>query len=86
LHCAQGMDPEPLVLRITERMTAGTLPCVECIVTWSGPGHGRPCAVCDQPILRTDAEIECILPGGETVLFHDRCFTLWRGALPALSA
>ncbi len=80
------MDPDPLVLRIPERMTAGTLPCVECIVTWCGPGHGRPCTVCDQQILQTDIETECDLPGGETICFHRACYLLWHDALPKLPA
>jgi hypothetical protein len=76
------MSGNDLVLRITERMSAGALPCVDCVVTWYGPGRGRPCAVCDEQILRTDVEIECDLPGGETIAFHSPCYELWQGALP----
>jgi hypothetical protein len=75
------MDRNELVLRITSRMAAGTLPCVECLVTWYRWGRGRPCAACDQPILHTDVETECDLPGGGTILFHSRCYDLWRGSL-----
>jgi hypothetical protein len=80
------MERTDLVLRITERMTAGTLPCVDCVVTWFGSGRGRPCTVCDQPILETDIETECDLPGGGTICFHRACYLLWRNALPKLPA
>jgi hypothetical protein len=78
------MERDELVLRITERMAAGTLPCEDCVVTWYGQGRGRPCAACDQPIRPIDIETECDLPGGVTICFHRACYLLWHDALPKL--
>jgi len=80
------MERNELVLRITERMTAGTLPCEDCVVTWFGPGRDRPCVVCDEQILPTHIETECDLPGGGTIYFHRACYLLWNDALPKLPA
>jgi hypothetical protein len=78
------MERDELVLRITEQIAAGTLPCEDCVVTWWGQGRGRPCAACHQTIRPIDIETECDLPGGGTIYFHRACYLLWRGALPRL--
>jgi hypothetical protein len=76
------MNKEALVARIRERMSAGTLPCEDCVVTWFGEGRDHRCAVCDEPITAPDTEIECDLPGGGSLHFHAPCFDLWHAALP----
>jgi hypothetical protein len=76
-------NPGALLVRIQERMGAGTLPCEDCVVTWYGPGRGLPCAVCDRPLRGTPDEIECDVHGGGTIYFHRACHTLWQSALAA---
>ena len=71
-----------MVVRIGQRMSAGTLPCRDCLVTWFGQGRGHPCAVCDELITAPGDEVECDLPGGATLYFHTPCFDLWHAALP----
>ena len=74
-------EREALRVRIQELMSAGTLPCEDCVVTWYGRGRGRRCAACDQRILGTDSEIECDVPGGGTIYFHHACYEVWHSAL-----
>ena len=69
--------------RIRDLVTAGDLPCDDCVVAWYGDGRGRRCAGCDQRILGSDAEIECDVPGGGTISFHLACYTLWQETLTA---
>jgi hypothetical protein len=33
--------------------------------------------------LGTDAEIECDVPGGGTIRFHQACYDVWHSALKA---
>jgi DNA-binding response OmpR family regulator len=75
------IDPQTLFARIRQRMASGTLPCDDCTVTWYGEGRRRLCAACDQRILGTDTEIECDLPRGGTICFHQRCYDVWHSAL-----
>jgi hypothetical protein len=77
------MEREALIARIEAGMSAGTVPCQDCLVTWFGEGRGHRCVVCEEPITSPDTEVECDLPGGGTVYFHNACFDLWHAALPA---
>ena len=70
-----------LLARIQQRMSDGTLPCADCVVTWYGPGRGRHCAACDRRILGTDREIECDVPAGGTIYFHQACYEVWHSCL-----
>jgi hypothetical protein len=74
-------EPQELLERIQQRMAVGTLPCEDCVVTWYGSGRGRRCAACDRRILGTDTEIECDVPSGGTVYFHQACYDVWHSAL-----
>jgi hypothetical protein len=74
-------EAEPLRVRVKELMTAGALPCEDCLVTWYGDGQGRRCAVCERRILRVDTEIECDVPGGGTIHFHLACYDVWQTVL-----
>jgi hypothetical protein len=74
-------EPQELLPGIRQRMAAGTLPCEDCVVTWYGWGRRRDCAACDRPILETDTEIECDVPGGGTIYFHQACYDVWHSAL-----
>ena len=77
------MEREALRVHVQGLMSAGSLPCEDCVVTWYGRGRGRRCAVCDQRILGTDNEIECDVPGGDTVYLHRACYEVWQSALAA---
>ena len=74
-------ERESLRLHIQERMSAGTLPCEDCVVAWYGHGRGSRCAACDQRILGIDSEIACDVPGGGTIYFHQECYEVWQSAL-----
>jgi hypothetical protein len=74
-------QPQELLARVQQHLAAGTLPCEDCVVTWYGSGSTHECAACDQRILGTDTEIECDLPGGGTIYFHQACYEVWHSAL-----
>jgi len=46
-------DRDALQTRIQSLITAGNLPCEDCVVTWYGDGRGRRCAACDRARTRT---------------------------------
>lgn len=64
-------------------MIAGTLPKLDCRMTWYGPGRQVTCAACDQPIRLDDVEVECDLPTGGTISFHQRCYDIWTNEWPS---
>jgi hypothetical protein len=66
---------------IREYIATGKLPKEDCAVTWYGPGRGARCAACDRRILSTDVGVDCDLPGGGTIHFHERCYQNWRSVL-----
>ena len=70
-----------LRVRVQELVTAGHLPCEDCLVTWYGEGRGRRCAACDQRLLGSDMEIECDVPGGDTIHFHVACYDVWQAII-----
>jgi hypothetical protein len=76
-------EPEVLLVRIQQRIAAGILPCADCVVTLYGSGRGRRCAACEHRILGSDGEIECDVPGGGTIYFHQACYEVWQSALAA---
>jgi hypothetical protein len=76
-------DRDALQTRIQSLITAGNLPCEDCVVTWYGDGRGRRCAACDRDILGADTEIECDVPGGGTIFFHLACYDAWQSVLAA---
>ena len=44
---------------------------------WGGPGHGATCSACEDTISKRQLEIEAVLMGGTTFMFHVHCFQLW---------
>jgi hypothetical protein len=74
-------DPLP---RIQAKLGTGQLPSAAHVRTWYGPGTGRPCCGCDQPILATEHEVEADFERYPTVRFHTTCFRLWRVAIDGL--
>jgi len=52
------IDEKALRVRAREAVKAGKLPKVRPERIWGGPGIGARCAVCDEPIERTESEFE----------------------------
>lgn len=63
--------------RIREKLASGELPKVDCRMTWHGPGRDSKCAACEEPIGAHEVEVECDLPNGGTIRFHQACYDLW---------
>lgn len=70
------MNEEPLREWIREKLREGTLPKTQSDRIWGGPGTGRLCAVCNQPIATNASEIEDHDETGRTMVFHARCHSL----------
>jgi hypothetical protein len=68
---------------IRDRIARGELPDVDCRIIWCGAGRGQRCAVCQTGILGSDLAIDCLRPGGETIRFHGRCYSVWQAARTA---
>ena len=76
-------QPDDLTQTIRQKVLAGTLPQQYCRMTWYGPGRGSTCIACDLPIRSTDVEVECDLPSGGTITFHQRCYEIWANEWPS---
>jgi hypothetical protein len=81
---AGPMDDEAILrVRVHEAIRTGRLPARRPDRTWSGPGIGFPCAVCERPIRRHDREVqlqfehEGHVPGLDAFHLHLRCFAAW---------
>jgi len=65
------------------------LPCDRPVKLWAGPGSGKPCTVCERPILSAQAEYEPTQAeyelqyddGRPVVRFHAECYGLWQAEL-----
>ena len=79
------MDDEAILrARVHEAIRTGRLPARRPDRTWSGPGVGFTCAVCERPIRRHDREVQLQfehagrVPGlVYTFPLHLRCFAAW---------
>lgn len=71
------MDPSELRTMVRARIDSGALPREKCLVTWFGPGTGKPCVVCERRISRQEIECECEHPRGSLLRFHQTCFAIW---------
>lgn len=65
------------VHRIREKMLRGELPKADCRMTWFGAGRDGKCVACDEAIVANEVEVECDLPNGGTIRFHQRCYNVW---------
>lgn len=75
------MDDTPLRTVARAKIADGTLPRHDPVRTWAGPGIGQPCAVCGQPIPRSDTEYELQFANDTATLrFHRRCQAAWDAA------
>ena len=71
------MTDDANVRRTREKVLSGELPKMDCRMTWYGPGRDGKCMACDQAIGAHEVEVECDLPNGGTIRFHQRCYTIW---------
>ena len=61
----------------------GKLPARRPDRTWGGPGVGAPCAVCNEPVMKDQLELEVqfarerAVPGLDKFHIHVRCFAAW---------
>ena len=60
----------------------GSIPTRPADRTWGGPGLGKPCAICQQPVRKNESEfeIEFAQAGSNravTLHLHVRCFAAW---------
>jgi hypothetical protein len=63
---------------VRDKLDAGTLPLNDPVKLWAGQGSGRLCALCEQPILKSQAEYEPQYDDGlPAVRFHRGCHGLW---------
>lgn len=78
------LTPHELKLKTTasDRIRGKLLPAAAPKSIWAGQGTGEPCALCDQPVARTETEYEFTVPAGEgtgsIIRFHLRCHALWQ--------
>ena len=66
---------------ILSKIADGQLPSIEITRVWAGPGSGRPCDGCDQPVTAADVEHEIDLAGAVTLRLHSGCFMIWQEVL-----
>ena len=81
-----GEANDELTRTIREKVLAGELPKENCRMTWYGPGRGSVCAACGRPIGGDEVEIECDLPAGGTIRFHQPCYAIWSTEWPTCGA
>lgn len=76
-------DEAALRAKAREVIHAGKLPNRRPDRTWGGPGVGARCAVCAEPVTRTQLEFEIQFatdgaePGLDKFHVHIRCFAAW---------
>lgn len=71
------MSPTDLCETVRSKLQGGVLPREECARTWAGPGSGKACVACDQPIPPEEVEFECERQRGEVFRYHRACFECW---------
>ncbi len=77
------MDSQLLALA-ERRLRDGTLPAVRDFKTFGGPGSGRPCRLCEQPISRQEIELEIEWREQNVpcqMMLHYRCQAAWLHAV-----
>ena len=65
-----------------ERVRQGRLPDLRHCRTYGGPSVGRPCALCEKIIPKTEIEIEVVAESNTAVSFfvHVACYAAWSRA------
>jgi hypothetical protein len=59
------------------KIAAGLLPRDRPQRVWVGPGSGKPCDGCDQPITKEHPEYEFDPAGWPTIRLHSDCLAAW---------
>jgi hypothetical protein len=85
--------PKSIADVVRDKLDAGTLPLNDPVKLWADQGNGQLCAVCEQPILKSQVEYEPQYDDGQpAVHFHPECHGLWtserqrRAHLPPIKA
>lgn len=71
----------PSLDAVRAKLDAGLLPVDQPAILWIGHGDGQACAVCEQPILKTQGEFAAQYEHRPTIRFHADCYRLWRAEL-----
>jgi hypothetical protein len=74
-------DREPSIAALIEaKVAAGLLPRDRPARVWVGPGSGKACEGCAQPIRQDQREYEFDPPGWPTIRMHQDCLSVWHVA------
>jgi hypothetical protein len=71
------MEEPTIRRRIREMLSTGNLPCEDPAQTWGGPGEGKHCSACLEPIVPGDIEYEVVLSAGPAIQLHRSCYATW---------
>jgi hypothetical protein len=71
------MEEEALRQRIRTMFSTGRLPCEDSAQTWGGPGRGKRCSACLEPITPGDIEYEVVLSSRTAIQMHRTCYAIW---------
>ena len=66
---------------ILSKLADGSLPAVSIQKVWAGPGSGRVCLACEQPISAQEIETEVEVGSAVVLLLHAECFRVWQDSL-----
>ena len=66
---------------ILSKLADGSLPAVSVQKVWAGPGSGRVCHVCEEPIGSREIENEVEVGSAVVLLLHADCFRVWQDSL-----
>ena len=75
-HMPQGQAEVAAVVQA--KVAAGLLPRGRPSKMWVGPGTGKICDGCEQPITKDDREYEFDLPGRPILRLHQACMEAWQ--------
>ena len=76
-------DDAIVAAKARDAIRSGALPARAASRTFGGPGTGATCAVCGEPVTRTQMELEIELnrhgatPGLDRYHLHTKCFAAW---------
>jgi hypothetical protein len=71
---------------IHAKITAGLLPRDRPQKIWVGPGSGKACDACEQPITKEQREYEFDPPGWPTIRLHSDCLGVWHAERMKINA
>jgi len=74
-HMPQGQADVAAVVQA--KVAAGLLPRERPSKMWVGPGTGKTCDSCEQPITKDDREYEFDPPGWPILRLHQACVEAW---------